>query len=84
LKLFFPCCKIAKGGDSMINREMQKYQEDTLFEIHFAHQLLSAKKIEEYVKYLDFAMEKAKSGMTAEEIDAVIKRAEDSAKKFIK
>jgi hypothetical protein len=66
----------------MMNREMQKYQEETLFEIHFAEEMLSAKKHDDYMRYLEFAKEKAKSGMTAEEIEAVIKRAQDSAKKF--
>jgi len=68
----------------VFNREMQKYQEDTLFEIHFAQELIAAKKLDEYIRYLEFAKEKAKSGMTAEEVDAVIKRAQDSAKKFVK
>jgi hypothetical protein len=66
----------------MMNREMQKYQEDALFEIHFAQKMLDAQKYDEYLLYLKFAREKAKSGMTAEEIDAVTKRAEDMAKKF--
>jgi len=66
----------------MINREMQKFQEELLFENCFAQEMLAAKKFDEYQRYLDVRKASAISGMTAEEIDAVMKRAQDSAKKY--
>ena len=66
----------------MMNREMQKYQEEMLLENYFAQEMLKAKKYDEYLKYIEVSNVRLKSGMTAEEIDAVMKRAEEAAKKF--
>jgi len=61
------------------DREMRKFQEEVLFENFLAQEVLIAKKHEQYMKYLQITSERAKSGMTAEEIEAVYKRAVASA-----
>ena len=71
-----------KKGVDMMNREMQKHQEELFFENHFAQEMLKSKKYDEYLQYLKVTSERTKSGMTAEEIDAVIKRAQASAKNY--
>jgi hypothetical protein len=61
------------------DREMRKHQEEMLFENFLAQEMLAANKTDQYKKYLKLANNKAKSGMTAEEIDAVHQRAKESA-----
>jgi len=61
------------------DREMRKFQEEILFENFLAQAVLKEEKIDQYKKYLKITNERARSGMTAEEIDAVQKRAEASA-----
>lgn len=63
-------------------REMRKHQEESLYENIFAQEMLKANKLNDYLQYLAVTNEKAKSGMTAEEIDAVTKRAQESAKNY--
>ncbi|MCL2223864.1 MAG: hypothetical protein FWB96_02725 [Defluviitaleaceae bacterium] len=63
-------------------REMKKWQEDSLFENIFAQEMLAANKLNGYMQYLAVTNAKAMNGMTADEIDAVKKRAEETAKKY--
>jgi len=65
-------------------REMKEKQEDRLYEIFFAQEMLAADKISGYRQYLKVYSNKAKSGMTATEIDAVRQRAIDSSKEYQK
>ena len=64
------------------DREMRKYQEEMLYENLLAQEALAANKIDEYKKYLRISNAKTRSGMTAEEIDAVHKRAQFSAQEL--
>ena len=63
-------------------REIKEKQEDRLFENEFSQGMLRANKISEYKRYLQVTNAKTKSGMTAEEIDAVRKRAEESVNAY--
>lgn len=63
-------------------REMRKHQEESLYENLFAQEMLKDNKIDSYRQYLAVTNEKAKCGMTAEEIEAVTKRAQEAAKKY--
>jgi len=74
---------ITRDGKYMTSeREMRKHQEESLYENIFAQEMLKANKLNDYLQYLAVTNEKAKSGMTAEEIDAVTKRALESAKNY--
>jgi len=61
------------------DREMRKFQEEILFENFLAQEVIVKEKVNQYMKYLKITNERARSGMTAEKIDAVKKRAEMSA-----
>jgi len=63
-------------------REIKEKQEDRLFENEFSQGMLRANKISEYKRYLQVTNAKTKSGMTAEEIDAVRKRAEEAVNAY--
>ena len=79
----YPEVLARQGGEEMASeREMRKYQEESLYENIFAQEMLKANKLNGYRQYLAVTNEKAKSGMTAEEIDAVAKRAQESAKNY--
>ncbi|MCL2387722.1 MAG: hypothetical protein FWC89_09285 [Defluviitaleaceae bacterium] len=65
-------------------REMKEKQEDRLYEIYFAQEMINAQLLDDYSLYLNISSNKAKSGMTATEIDAVKQRAIDSAKAYQK
>ena len=65
-------------------REMKEKQEDRLFEIFFAQQMISANKLDSYRQYLNVSSNKAKSGMTATVVDAVKQRAIESANEYKK
>jgi len=64
-----------------IGREMQKQQEEALFDNRFAQELLKHGKPQELASHLGHAELRLQSGMTAEEIDAVTKRAEEAYKR---
>ncbi|MCL2356742.1 MAG: hypothetical protein FWC70_06245 [Defluviitaleaceae bacterium] len=64
----------------MQNREMQKMQEEALFENRLAQELLRKGKTQKLASVLEMNEMKLHSGMTAEEIDAVKKRAENAFK----
>ena len=64
----------------MYEREMRTVQESAYYENLYAQEMLKAGKTDEYMAYLKATQHKLKSGMTAEEIDAVQKRAEEAAK----
>jgi len=66
----------------MTDREMKKHQEEMLYENYFAQEMLSANKLEGYKQYLAVTNRKAKSGMNADEIEAVQKRAQESAMEY--
>lgn len=65
-------------------REMKEKQEDRLYEIFFAQEMLASDKLSGYRQYLNVSSNKAKSGMTATEVDAVKQRAIESAKEYSK
>jgi len=67
------------------SREMQKQQEEALFDNKLSQEYLSKGNPKELVTYLKMQELRLQSGMTAEEIDAVTKRAEkafEEQKKF--
>jgi hypothetical protein len=59
-------------------REMQKQQEEALFDNQLSLQYLSKGKPQDLETYLKMQTLRLQSGMTAEEIDAVTKRAEQA------
>lgn len=64
----------------MQSKEMTKMPEDALFDNKLAQEFISAKNPQSYASYLKAAEMRLCSGMTAEEIDAVTKRARDAFK----
>jgi len=60
-------------------RETKEKQEDRLYEYFFAQEILNKGKPEIYKAYAVTMSEKAKNGMTADEIDAVKERARNAA-----
>jgi hypothetical protein len=64
----------------MYEREMRQVQEDRLYEIYFAQEMLDAGKLKTYRSYIGMMGEKAKNGMTADEIDAVKERVKKAVK----
>ena len=62
----------------MQNRELQERQELALFENSLAQEFLERGKPEKLAKYLKMSDKRLRSGMTAEEIDAVKKRAKEA------
>ena len=64
----------------MYDREKREMQENAYYENRYAEEMLAAGKIDEYRHYLRIMNQKLKSGMTASEIEAVQKRAEEAAK----
>ena len=60
-------------------REIKEKQEDRLYEYYFAQEILNKGTPDIYKAYTETMSEKAKSGMTAEEIDAVKERARNAA-----
>ena len=63
-------------------REMKEKQEERLYENYFAQEMLKANKYNGYQQYLKVSSNRVKSGMSAEEIDAVKQRAVESAKEY--
>lgn len=64
-------------------REMKEKQEDRLYEYYFAQEILNMGKPEIYKSYTITMSEKAKNGMTADEVDAVKERAKTAAKSHL-
>ena len=60
-------------------REKKVEQQNALFENYLAQEALSLGKIDEYKKYITALGYKLQNGMYADEIDAVMKRAKDTA-----
>ena len=60
-------------------REKREVQENAYYENRYAKAMLTAGKLDEYLHYLNTTHHKLKNGMTAAEIDAVQKRAEEAA-----
>lgn len=60
-------------------REMKEKQEDRLYEYYFAQEILNKGKPDIYKAYAVTMSEKAKNGMTADEVDAVKERAKNAA-----
>jgi len=58
----------------------KKLQEDTLYEIAFVKRLLGEGSAAQAIKYLNMAELRYKNGLASDEIDAVLKRAEDASK----
>jgi len=65
----------------MQGKELQERQEQALFDNRLAQELLKNDKPKELASYLGLAELRLQSGMTAEEIDAVSKRAEEAYKR---
>ena len=63
----------------MSDRVYKQYQEEKLYELRFAQEILAAGKPDYLKSYLGMALEKAKCGMTADEIDAVEARVKKAA-----
>jgi hypothetical protein len=64
-------------------REMKKQQEEVLFENVLAQEFLANNKAQELASHLGMTELRLQSGMTAEEIDAVTKRAKEAyARKY--
>jgi hypothetical protein len=63
-------------------REMKEKQEERLYENFFAQEMLRTNKYSGYQQYLKVSSNRVKSGMTAEEIDAVKQRAIESANEY--
>jgi len=66
----------------MTDREKKEHQEAMLFENQLALEVLNAQKSEEYKRYLRLNSQRYKSGMSAEEIEAVQLRAVEAAKEI--
>jgi len=64
----------------MYEREKREMLESAYYENRYAAEMLGAGKIDEYMHYLKIMNQKLKSGMTAVEIEAVQKRAEEAAR----
>ena len=62
----------------MQSRELQERQEQALFDNRLAQEFLAKGKAQELMKILEANEFRLSSGMTAEEIDAVTKRAEEA------
>ncbi|MCL2357452.1 MAG: hypothetical protein FWC70_09935 [Defluviitaleaceae bacterium] len=62
----------------MQNREFQKVAEDALFDNRLAQEFLENGKAAELADYLSGSELRLRSGMTAEEIDAVETRAKQA------
>ena len=62
----------------MQNRELQERQEMALFETNVALAYLEKGKPEKLVRYLKMCDKRLSNGMTADEIDAVKKRAKEA------
>ncbi|MCL2224132.1 MAG: hypothetical protein FWB96_04085 [Defluviitaleaceae bacterium] len=62
----------------MQNRELQERQELALFENSLAQEFLAKGQHEKLSRYLKMTDKRLRSGMTAEEIDAVKKRAKEA------
>ncbi|MCL2216513.1 MAG: hypothetical protein FWB91_05775 [Defluviitaleaceae bacterium] len=60
-------------------REKREAQELAYYENQYAQAMLDAGKLDEYKNYLKTIQHRLKCGMTADEIDAVQKRAKEAA-----
>ena len=63
-------------------REKREAQELALYENFFAQEMIKKGKMEQYKTYLIAMNERGKNGMTADEIEAVQKRAQNAADAF--
>jgi len=63
----------------MTDREIRSVQEDRLYENIFALEMLNTGKTDHLKTYLIMMGEKAKNGMTSDEVDAVRERAKNAA-----
>jgi len=61
-------------------RELQKQQEESLFDNVYAQQYVRAGKTKKLQAHLGAQEKRLQSGMTAEEIEAVTKRAKEAFK----
>jgi len=66
----------------MQTKELQERQEQALFDNRLAQEFLAKGKSQELAKILQANEFRLCSGMTAEEIDAVIKRASEACKRL--
>ena len=63
-------------------REKREAQELALYENYFAQEMIKKGKMDKYQVYLIAMNERGKNGMTADEIEAVQKRAQNAADAF--
>ena len=71
---------LAKGGVQMATeREKREQQERAYYENRYARAMLEAGKVEEYIYYLDVNHNPLKCGMSPNEVDAIQKRADETA-----
>jgi hypothetical protein len=66
----------------MQTRELQERQEQALFDNRIAQAFMAKGKAQEFVRFLEASELRLCSGMSAEEIDAVIKRANEACEKL--
>ena len=60
-------------------REKREQQERAYYENRYARAMLAAGKVEEYIYYLDVNHNPLKCGMSPNEVDAIQKRADETA-----
>ena len=65
---------------AVTDREKKEHQEQMLFENFLAQAVLAKQGTDVYQRYLRISSQRFKSGMSAEEIEAVQKRAEEASK----
>ena len=65
-----------------IEREIRKQQEETLFDNILSREFFINGKTDALGSYLEMTSLRLKSGMTADEIDAVTKRAQEAYKAY--
>jgi len=61
-----------------LSRELQKQQEEVFYDNQLALQYLQEGKYDELIIYLGMQAKRLQNGMTADEIDAVRKRAQEA------
>lgn len=71
------------GKVEMHNKELSERQEMALFENNLAQAFLKNGKTESLAMYLKVSDKRLKSGMTADEIDAVKNRADEAYRNWV-
>jgi len=66
----------------MQTNAVQKFMEEALFDNRLAQEFLAIGKTQELTRYLEANELRLCSGMTAEQIDAVTKRASEACKRL--